>query len=132
MEVCAPSGAADRAVARNLASYMDIFRVQPPSVILMAFAFEALGALHEDAMEGFLICKGGLTWLCLHMTITVGFLWYVPSVSSLIRPSLGRFPLICPVGSVSPCGEYTARSASVCGCNKFPQKNLPLRRRTIG
>jgi hypothetical protein len=36
-------GAAAKAVARKLSSYRNILRVQPPSVVLRAFAYESLG-----------------------------------------------------------------------------------------
>lgn len=45
-----PGGAYDRAVARKEASYREILRAQPSSVLLKSFAFEALGGLHADAL----------------------------------------------------------------------------------
>jgi hypothetical protein len=51
VEGLAPVGAAARAVARKLSSYRDILRVQPPSVVLRAYAFESFGCVHADGME---------------------------------------------------------------------------------
>lgn len=48
-----------RRLKKLLSSYRDTLRVQPPSVVSNAFAFEVLGGLHHDALVVLCRLQGG-------------------------------------------------------------------------
>jgi hypothetical protein len=114
VEAFAPGGAADRAVARKMSAYRDIMRVQSPSVVLRAFAFESLGGVHADALEFLARLQGRVNMAVLTSDDIV---WYsvVRRVSMVIaKAEVGSYPLACRGGMVSPSGNCPARYEPVC------------------